>query len=314
MAAHDCYDFFDPCLRDGLVWSRSEHVATGEVYEQAARQMLDAAQQGKPLQPLLKTHCPWIETQLRTTARFPGLLGLWGRSLNYDEHARAVIVETPILQLIGELAGVSLRGRIVHAGLEHTFGYLFSLIETPFGNKRDRWVLPDLDQRLGFEVATLRDQPESGSLLLNLTYVLGRIAFRDHPPLLERLQAGATGIAASARDYPFEDLTIRRVVEQVALPGGRRRGTLITLNTDFVALPHPSREASAENTLLVYSVVNGPRLGPRLMTAFSVTSDYVKQVAAPENQGDSVEVRTRYNAYVEGLTGSPVAGRRFVMD
>lgn len=289
-------------------------MATGEIYEQAARRMLEAAREGKPLKPVLNAHCPWIETQLRQSGKFPGRLGLWGRSLNFDEHAKAVIVEPPLLQLIGELAGVPQRGRSMHAGLAHTYGYLFSLIETPYGKKRDRWIKPDLDQGFGFPVPTLRDQPEAGTLLLNLTFCLGQIAFRDHAELLERLRMEPTGVAQAARDYPFDELTIQRVSEQAAIPEGRRRGTPIELNTDLVALPYSSPEASAENTLLVYSVVNGPRLGPQLITAFSVTSEAVAEITSPENQGDAVEIRTRYNAYVEGLAGRVVTGRRFLVE
>ncbi len=288
-------------------------MAQGEVYERTARLMLDAARRQKPLKGLLRKHCPWVEQQLLETAKFPDLLRLWGRSLNFDEQASAVIVEPPMLQLIGDLAGVSLRGRILHAGLEHTYGYLFSLIETPFGYKRDRWVRPDLDRGLGFRSPTLRDQPETGSLLLNLTYVLGRIAFRDERTLLERLRRHETAIAPAARDYPFGELEIRRVVEQATIPGGRRRGTEIEIHTDLVKMPDPQKVSPA-STLLVYSVVNGPRLGPQLITAFPVTAEFVNEVTSGDNQGNRMEVRTRYNAYVEGLTGNVVNGPRFVLD
>ncbi len=285
-------------------------MAAGEIYEQTARLVLEASEQGKPLRSLFKTHCPWIETQLRRAAKCPGLLGLWGRSLNYDEHAKAIIVEPPILRIIGELAGVALRGRIVHAGLEHTYGYLFSLIETPFGKKRERWLLPDLDQGFGFDVPTLRDQPQAGTLLLNLTYCLARIAFRDQPGLLNHMLAEETAIAPWLWEFAFDKLAIRRVVEQVTIPAGRRQGTRIELHTDLVSLPHGP---SNESTLLVYSVVNGPRLGPQLITAFLIAKEPVREITSPDNQGEEVEVRARYNAYVEGLTGRTLIGRRFLV-
>jgi hypothetical protein len=287
-------------------------VATGEVYEEAARKMLEAAREGRPLRPVLKAHCPWIETQLRKTARSKFLLALWGRSVNVDEHAGTIIVEPPILELLGELAGFPLRGRIVHAGLEHTYGYLFSLIETPYGKKRDRWIRPDLDLGFGFEAPTLRDQPQVGTLLLNLTFALARIAFSDHAELMERLGMESQGVAPSVREHEFDVPRVRRLVEEFTLPDGRRRGTPIRLHTDLVDLPHQS-EAGA-NTLLVYSVINGPRLGPQLITAFPVTSQHVGELTSPENHGENVPIRARYNAYVAGLSEQIVLGRRFLVE
>lgn len=287
-------------------------MANGNPYEKTARVMIEAARNSRQLKPLLKKNCPWIADQLRETAKYPEFLASWGRSLNYDEHAQAVIVEPPILKLLGELAGVPMRGRILHAGLMHTFGYLFSLIETPFGKKRDRWVESDLEKGLGIERPTLRDRPASGTLLLNLTYFLAQIAFRREAVLLERLSVHPNVIAPAAWDYDFDRLEIRRVVEQVTIAEGRRRGTEIEIHTDFVSLPHPPQKPDAENTLLVYSVVNGARIGPQLITAFTVAEDFVKEATSPANQGNRVKIRTRYNAYVEGLTGRSLPGRRFV--
>jgi hypothetical protein len=276
--------------------------------------MLDAAGHSRSLKPIVRKECPWILDQLRQTAKYPEYLDLWGKSLNFDEHALAVIVEPPILAVIGELAGVPMRGRMQHAGLMHTFGYLFSLIETPYGKKRDRWVRPDLDRGLGFDSPTLRDQPKAGSLLLNLTYFLGNIAFRDDVVILERLQVQPNAASPAVRDYPYDELSIRRIVEETTIEEGRRKGTRIVIHTDFVTLPNPPDPTGEPNTLLVYSVVNGPRGNPQLMTAFTVTTDFVKQATAKSNQGENVEIRTRYNAFVEGLTGRPTDGRRSVND
>jgi hypothetical protein len=289
-------------------------MAAGEVYDQTARRMLDAAAKGKPLKSILKTDCPWIESQLRQSANPPGLLRLWGRSLNFDENTNTLIVEPAILRLIGELAGVPLKGRIVHAGLEHTYGYLFSLIETPYGKKRDRWIQPDLDQGFGFQVPTLRDRPDAGTLLLNLTFCLAQIAFRDHAVLLERLQMESACVSSEVRDYAFDELRIRRVVEQAIIPEGRRQGVQIELRTDFVTLPFASPSNPEQRSLLVYSIINGPRLGPQLITAFPVASTLFDEITAPENLGDQVQIRTRYNAYVEGFTGRLFFGRRFLVD
>src|SRR5256885_4802858 len=114
--------------------------------QDAAKAMVTAAERGLPVLSVLKKLCPHIYRQIGHDSRFPGLLSLWGRSVNVDENAGQVIVHPAILQAIGELAGVPMRGRIVHAGLQHSYGYLFSLIDTPYGAKRDRWVSTELER------------------------------------------------------------------------------------------------------------------------------------------------------------------------
>lgn len=284
-------------------------MSTGSIYEKTAMKMLDAAQASQPLLPSLKEHCPWIEWQIHQVSAVPGLLELWGKSLNFDEYAKTQILESPILRLIGELSGVPLRGRIVHAGLMHTYGYLFSTINTPFGKKRDRWVEPDLDHGFRWKTPTLRDRPSAGTLLTNLTYFLGRIAFRNQPEIAKLEQYGES-ISPLVRKYPFETLAIQRVIERVAIPNGRRRGTEVEIRTDFVAFPQPPKDMAGATHLLIYSLVNGPRLGSQLITAFCVTTDFVTTATSPENFGEAVEVRARFNSYIEGITGNTVPGIR----
>src|SRR3712207_3234615 len=87
----------------------------------AALAMITAADLGRPVLPVLKRHCPYIHRQIVRCRREPGLLSFWGRSVNVDESAGQVIVHPAILAAIGELAGVPMRGRVVHArSEEHT--------------------------------------------------------------------------------------------------------------------------------------------------------------------------------------------------
>jgi hypothetical protein len=143
---------------------------------------------------------------------------------------------------------------------------------------------------------------------------LAQIAFNRHAELLERLEMESAGVASSVREYEFDVLSVRRIIEEFTLPNGRRRGTPISLNTDLVDLPRQSEDASAPNTLLVYSITNGPRLGPQLITAFPVTSQHVAEITSPDFHGENVPIRARYNAYVEGLGEQTVIGRRFLVE
>ncbi|MCA9071091.1 MAG: hypothetical protein KDA84_19320, partial [Planctomycetaceae bacterium] len=173
------------------------------------------------------------------------------------------------------------------------------------------WVEPDLDHGLGMEMPTLRDQPSEGTLLSNLTYFLSRIAFRDQRNFPE-LESNTESISQLVREYPYQSLAIQRVAERVTILEGRRRGTEVEIRSDFVAFPNPPHETTGTDHLLVYSVINGPRLGSQLITAFGVATEFVNSATSPKNLGENVEIRARFNSYIEGLTGHTVPGYRWV--
>jgi hypothetical protein len=276
--------------------------------QEAAIAMAEAAEKGRPVVPILRALCPYVYDQLCRDARFPGLLSLWGRCVNFDENVRQVIVHPAILQALGELAGVPVRSRVVHAGLQHTYGYLFSLIQTPYGPKRDRWVSTDLERGLGIDLSLLGERPTAGTLLANATWLMGQVAFRGRPAELARLADAADAVAPDLVAYDYARLSVCRIEEQAAPPGTLRR--IVTLVTDLVTLPHtPDGER-----LLVYSAQAGARALLRLVTAFPVRPSVAEELRAAAVPGGPAEVRLRYNAYVPGLHGRTVPGRRVLVE
>jgi hypothetical protein len=264
--------------------------------------MVHAAREGRSVRPVLRRLCPHIYRQIVADAKQRGILSAWGRSCNVDENAGQVIVAPPILRSIGELARVPMRGRFVHAGLEHTYGYLFSLIETPYGFKRDRWLTTGLERGFDIERSLLGDRPRQGTLLANLTWFLAHVAFREQLP--SSLARDASAVAPELIAYDYSRLRVSRVVERVILPSRRA----IFLFTDLV--PFLDRTASAENTLLVYSVQTGAR--QKLITAFPVTRHVAAELKTPIESDRRVAIRLRYNAYVPGLFGRTLQGHRYV--
>ena len=258
-----------------------------EDLHRAALELIAAAQRGRSVLTAFKKLCPQIYRQVRQDARFPGLLALWGRCVNFDENARQTIVHPAILRALGELAGIPVRGNIVHAGLQHTYGYLFSVIETPYGFKRDRWVSDDLERGLGVERSLLGERPVAGTLLANATWVLGHVAFRDEPRQRAALQRQAKAVAPELVEYDFDALNVERIVERV----NRRRD--VSIVTDLVTLPH----APTGDRLLVYSVAVG-RAPRRLVTAFPVRPEVAKALLTAANTSD---VQLKYNAYVRDV-------------
>lgn len=278
---------------------------------EAARAMITAASRSQSAVAVLKRHCPHIYHQIRQLRECPSLLALWGRSRNVDENVGQVIVHPAILQAIGQLAEVPLRGRIVHAGLEHTYGYLFSLLETPFGYKRERWTRPDIEDGFGIAAPSLRAEPAEGTLLTNLTWFAGRIAFRDRPRELRVLRRMAPLVSSVVKEYPYAGLGPCRVVEEVTCKqaGGRKR--LVRLQTDLVPFLFPSADSAGDSHLLIYSIVSGGVA--RLVTVFPVGAALVEELTGTEEPEQVVLNGLPYNAYVSGLSGDAIPARRYVV-
>jgi hypothetical protein len=145
-------------LQDSLVRSSQRLVA-------AAHAMVAAAARGRRVVPVLRRLCPHVYQQIVEDRRDPVRLACWGRSVNFDEYADEIIVRPAIVRGIGELAGIPMRGRFVHAGLQHTYGYLFGLIDTPFGPKRNRWLTTDLEKGFAVDASLWGERPKQGTLL-----------------------------------------------------------------------------------------------------------------------------------------------------
>jgi hypothetical protein len=273
----------------------------------AAKALVAAAERGQSVLPLLKKICPNVCRQIVRDGKTPGLLSLWGRCLNVDENVGQVIVHPAILEAIGALAGLPMRGRIVHAGLQHTYGYLFSLLETPYGSKRDRWVSTEPERGFGIDRSLLSDRPKDGTLLANSTWFLGRIVYRDRPRSVRQLEQIAGAVAQELIAYDFGRLPVCRLEEVVS---GGRTGREIVLVTDLVAYPNPPADPEADSTLLIYAVRNGCRAPLKLITAFPVRTQAAQDLKASVSQRGPADVRVRYNAYIPGLAGKTLPGRR----
>jgi hypothetical protein len=272
--------------------------------QDAALAMIAAASAERSLVATLRARCPSIYRQLRQDARWPDLFALWGRCVNFDDEARQVIVHPAILRGLGKVAGIPMPGRIVHAGLQHTYGYLFSVISTRYGFKRDRWVSTDLERGLGIDLSLLGEQPAAGTLLANATWLLGQVAFRGRPAALASLGRLAPAVAPALVAYNFGSLSVSRLQECAALPGKVTRQ--VTLVTDLLTLPH----TLDGDRLLIYSAQAGARAPLRLITAFPVRLAVVHELQAAAKAKQAAEIRLRYNAYVPGLYGRSLPGQR----
>lgn len=266
----------------------------------------------KPAEALARL-APALRGMIERDRAAAGLFDFWAESLNFDENAKATIVHPAIMAAIGDVAGVPQRGKVVHAGLTHTYGYMLSNLVTPYGLKRARWTRRDLEDGLGLPRGTLGPAPREGTLLGNVTAALGGIAFCDDPQrLADARKAVGSVSAAAALGLECKSFDVRRLRETVRLVNGSDTRT-IELRTDVVRFKRLPAEAGNTNSfLLVYSLVDSARPGPRLISGFPVSQDYVDALFDPAKLGEDRPVRVRYNGYVAELVARELPGARRV--
>jgi hypothetical protein len=199
-----------------------------------------------------------------------------------------------------------------HAGTEHTYGYLFSTLETPFGYKRARWIQPDIENGLGVPRGMLGPSPTQGTLIGNVTYFFGRIALRDDGRAGKILARDAHRVPSFFRHYDFKKLKIIRLEETIVLPTqSDEPARTVVLRTDLV--PFLNAPEKGNTHLLLYSILDSSKPHAELITGFPVESSFVKTTLDPANLGDQKPIITRYNGYVEGVTGQSWNGARRVI-
>ena len=86
---------------------------------------------------------PWLSSSLEDD-REHGRFDAWGRSTVIDENIGAPVISRALFDELHRRAGITAQWPVGNAGLLHCYGYLLSLVETPYGLKRERWVTPAL--------------------------------------------------------------------------------------------------------------------------------------------------------------------------
>ena len=255
----------------------------------------------------LKEAAPDLYAQISRDAAQTQLKGLWGQSINYDELAKGIILNPAILKVLSKSFQVPwISDRIAHAGMEHTYGYLFSTLKTAFGYKRARWVHGDTERGFGLPAGTLSPAaPSAGgsTLFANATFFFGKIAFRNDAATLKVLVANCTGVPKALQSFAFSSLKTIRLEETLASKN-------VVLRTDLVPFTvKPSETNPGTNQyLLVYSVVVDGTA--KLITGFPVGQGFVDSTLNKDNLGDDKPIITRYNAFVDGISGNSFNGTR----
>jgi len=241
------------------------------------------------------------------------LVNLWGLSRNIDEsHLTDGTRTVPanVISFLNSILKVKYDDQFIygHAGLTHTYGYLMSNLQTPFGFKRARYVVGEIESGFGLSNGLLSGRPTQGTLLSNLTNFAAVIAFRDHPEMLSGLKSEVPQIA----DFNYQDLKPSRLLELVQ----NERFTL-ELRTDIV--PFIKENSKGKNSsLLIYSIdfhAQGQKSEPRLITVFPVEKNFVNGVFLPTGLGDQMAIKLKYNAALpETIPAEQMIGSRIIIN
>lgn len=240
---------------------------------------------------LLNDRMPRLARHMRRMRNENAVLRRWGQSVNVDENVGCQIVSPVVLDLVGQYAGQRMDEPAYHSGLQHTYGYLLSTIQTPYGYKRDRWLSPTIEQGFGLPAKSLHAFPNRGTLLTNLTQFLSELSLRTQSP------PAISGAVTSFRRCKLTEIQGWRISEKTRL---------VEIFTDI--FPFRNLGVGESNSLLVYTIRRGR--GPaKIYTTFPIDEQTQNRLVA-KRQSKNVRIRLRYNSFVAGFPSEGLVGSR----
>lgn len=261
---------------------------------------LEATRSNNSIIDVLADNDPGLLDQIVTDAKDPMLLMFWGESLNFDSNVKKMIVDEKIIADLQGAFGIKNNNLQVHAGIIHTYGYLFSTLKTPYGYKRERWIAPTLNIAFDFTGQALSPKTIEGGLLSNVTFFAGKLAFRSQQNLTQL--AALKNVANEVFTFDFQKLKKIRLEEEVEN---------YVIVTTFIKFPKKSLDEK-NDYMLVYSTLNKLNGEEKLITVFPVTGETLAKTTAPSELGQNKTISLRYNAYVKNLATKLTGQRRLL--
>jgi hypothetical protein len=246
----------------------------------------------------MRAQMPRFLAHLKRVRGERAVLRRWGKCVNVDEFSGTEIVAPRILEMLGRQTGADMKPPALHAGVQHTYGYLLSLTPTPFGFKRSRWLQPTIEAGFDLPPGSLQAFPRRGTLLTNLTDFLSQLALREQRSLKI---LGPHPVSTSWSPSGVSGWRVRETITT-------ERSTEVVLQIDLIPFIHPPR--AGQCALLVYSMsVNNQPV--RLITTFPIDDAMLTEMLELP-RGRRVEIRPRFNAHVSDLGNQPLPGRRSI--
>ncbi len=206
----------------------------------------------------------------------------WTSCTVFDELAKSEILPEKAMRTLGIKRAVV--GGVAHApaGVMHTYGYLFSQLQTAYGLKGKRWLESRLDERLGLPAGAFSPLAPEGEFASNVTSALLQLI--GAPARVPR----AARLAPSAK-------ALGRVEQRVTwrTPDG---GTIeASVFTYLVPLAPLKDRKSGESHLLIYAVRRDGR--HQLTTAFPIDGKFARGIMDAKPDREPV-FKPRFNLYV----------------
>ena len=207
----------------------------------------------------------------------------WTECTVFDELAKAEILPEKVMKGLGIRRAVTSGVAHAPAGLMHTYGYLFSQLQTAYGLKGKRWIESRLDERLGLPAGTFSPLAAEGEFAANLTSALLQLAGEP------------VRIPQAARFKPSAK-ALGRVEQRVTwkTPGGSTE-TASVFTTLVPLAPLPGYETT-DKFLLIYSMLRNKR--HRITTAFPVGQGFADGIMGTKPGAEAV-FTPRFNLYVD---------------
>ena len=267
------------------------------------RLTLQSTEQKISILKVLQKENPALYKQFENDSKDTKLLGFWGQSFNFDSGAKKKIITDQLISDLQAEFGVHNDNMIVHAGITHTYGYLFSVLNTPYGFKRKRWTDSTLNYAFSFNGSSLSPETMEGSMLSNITYFAGMLAFKHHEEKQSLL--ALKNISNEVKNFDYSKINVEQVEEDFF------QGGILTniLRTSLVRLPF-KQEHEENDYWLIYSIYNLKLKREFLITAFPIKKDAYKKITEPESFGANKPISLRYNAYLDGANDPKLVGNR----
>jgi hypothetical protein len=264
-----------------------------------SRRLVQVPIRAENLNATLEAQAPELWRSIQGDLADRTALGLWGLSQNYESGENASIIDPEIIRGLLLWAGLpppqDPNQHMVHAGVQHSYGYLLSTLKTPYGFKRQRWVRRHLEAGFKITPGLLGPTPSEGGLLRNISYFFGRIAFREIPSQVAALEE--IQVPLELKSYPYGSLKITRIKETILVSKTRT----LQLYTDLVRWLGQTPDPTMTH-LLVYSYQDNLSPKPILITGFPMKLDAADALLKADRFGTKQLIKPRYNVFISGVT------------
>lgn len=245
--------------------------------------------------------------QIHSDSLDPILPTLWGQSINFDSGAKAIILDYKLINELQAKFKIKNDNHIVHAGIMHTYGYLFSTLMTPYGFKRIRWTKPTLNNGLELNHLSLSPFTVEGTLLSNITYFSAKIAFKN-PTNLKKCES-LLNVSPEIKNYDYKSLSKVVLDEYIVTPSHIQKKLRTTL------VKFKNKLTSDENDyLLIYSFEDLLNHEEKLITAFPIKTDAYLKIIDSMALGEDRPIIVRYNAFIGTSQNDRLSGKRLIFN